>query len=134
MRLALHILVHECGGRVNAFQHAPTLQPVGGALQLVRRDGRRVGDNKTALAQIRDVEEAYVGLSTLKLLVYEVVHIGGFVGVDPPDRFPYGTVERTVCVGINATASDFSAVIERRADDAAAQLLGEGYVRFGQGG
>ena len=87
-------------------------KPVGGALQLVRRNGRGVGYNEAAFAQIRDFEQGNVSLSTFHVIVDEVVHVGRLVGVDPSDRFPNSSVKRSVGLGIDTIGGDFGAVKE----------------------
>ena len=53
MRAFRHLDVDELQGRGGLFQHAPTLQPVVGALHLVERDRRRI-----AALKVEDLRES----------------------------------------------------------------------------
>ena len=70
MRVALHLIVDERSGCVGLFQHAPALQPVGGTLQLVRRNRRRVGYDKAAKVAQKAYQEGMALLEACVALGY----------------------------------------------------------------
>ena len=109
------------------------MKPVVSTLHLVRRNRRGIADHEPALAQIVGFQRGYFRI-TLRVIIDEVVHIGALVRHDTPDSFAYRTVEGGVSFGIDPVGRNLGAVEQRRADDAAALLLGERDVRLGQRG
>ena len=57
-------------------------------------------------------------LRILRLMVIdEVVHVGGLVGVDPAHRLAHRAIEGRVGFGVDPVGGDLGAVMEGRADD-----------------
>src|SRR6516162_5006564 len=107
MRVVLHVHVDERQRRCRLLQHSPALEPVIGTLHLVGGNRRRIANDQTALAQIRDIERGDLGIF-LGVIVDEVMHIGLFIGIDASHRFAYRTVKGGVVAA--STRSDATSV------------------------
>ncbi len=102
-------------------------------MQFVVRDGGGIAHHKTAFAQI--VEGKRADLRVLGLVVVdEILKILSLVGADSADRLAHRPVERRIGLGVDLFRGDLGAVVEGRANGAAAVLFGKADIGFGQGG
>src|SRR6516164_3280281 len=98
----LDLDVHECDGGVGLFQHAPALQPIGGASKFPVWNRSRIRHDDAAFPQIRDLELGNVTLPSVYVEIDKVMHVSRLVRVDPPDSPLHRTIEGRVRVGIDS--------------------------------